>query len=90
MFGSYILQDGTNIDLVETVQSSQSPNGSWGDSSGPTYQEALLFMRAKRAEEPGENIAPPIGRKVGILSIRISSGALRAMRPKARMCVGRI
>jgi len=39
-FGSYMVQDGTNMHLVETpVERSQSHQRQLGDSSGPTYQE---------------------------------------------------
>jgi len=57
----------------------QSPQRQLGESSGPTYQESPFNLCARSShKEPGENIAPPIGRKGCKLIIRVSSGALRA------------
>ena len=90
-FDSYMVQDSTNMHLEETpVQSSQSHNGSWGIVQVlPTRKALLISAREVRRGTRRKHRAGDWSEGC-IWSIRVSSGALRAMRPKARMCVGRI
>ena len=90
-FDSYMVQDSTNMHLVETpVQSSQSPQRQLGDCSRPTYQESPFNLCARSAQR---NQAKTLRRRlVGRLYIEHQSILRRAARDETlgRMCVGRI